>query len=664
MKNRPPVNLLKVLRAPFLVVVFLLATGFTVFQLTSTNSEAGVAPSVPLKNFGNLTTIVPDFNPDKAEYVLTAWSRSGMQMVSDANGAMTLLPPGNMLEAQLVKRGAKPKIVTEGITISYRLESELTGQDDPAVTGDEAKALSLMGNQLMGASNGLPKDAAVSGALKLGADNKSFVSKPIPVLPYTSGGSFLPYPLAVVEAKDSSGKVIAYTRAVLPVSTELGCHNCHGGSWSKNGVAGISEDTALNIMKLHDDRHNTSLIPNYEEAKEERAAGRTGVQSFGVNCRSCHNDISKGRLNISTSIHAFHSTRMGELKGADACASCHPSQRINMGKGDPAGMNTSDKPGGATYYLRDVHALKAMDCISCHGPFEDFSLGLLTQAQKEGKGHAADLAKEIKPVMIADVAAIQPRKAWVNEPDCQACHDYKVKPSSWNLAVADADVAKAAAEGKQEVKGTPISAFNKAVKEASALYINSHDQQNGLRCASCHGSPHALYPAENPYSPERDNIQPLQYQKIAAPLGASDNCTVCHVTMPDKPSVHHPLPAKDKLIVSLPKGSRQNMLGVNFPHDKHGNIDCASCHHANRTEDKVNGGYQGALKMSDVNMRCTTSGCHDSPTNVEAKPYRSFFAAFHGPDRGCLSCHVNEQAAGKTTGPIDCLACHREKVAR
>lgn len=33
----------------------------------------------------------------------------------------------------------------------------------------------------------------------------------------------------------------------------------------------------------------------------------------------------------------------------------------------------------------------------------------------------------------------------------------------------------------------------------------------GLCCSTCHGSPHALYPAQNPYGKGHDVIQPCQY---------------------------------------------------------------------------------------------------------------------------------------------------------
>jgi hypothetical protein len=60
-----------------------------------------------------------------------------------------------------------------------------------------------------------------------------------------------------------------------------------------------------------------------------------------------------------------------------------------------------------------------------------------------------------------------------------------------------------------------------------------------LACAACHGSPHALYEAINPYGEHRDTTQPMQYQQNSRPLGAAENCTICHIK-PQDFEAHHP----------------------------------------------------------------------------------------------------------------------------
>ena len=65
------------------------------------------------------------------------------------------------------------------------------------------------------------------------------------------------------------------------------------------------------------------------------------------------------------------------------------------------------------------------------------------------------------------------------------------------------------------------------------------DESGRLRCAACHGSPHAIYPAENPYNGNRDVLQPLQYQGEPYPIGSNSNCKVCHTIDMDE-EMHHP----------------------------------------------------------------------------------------------------------------------------
>ena len=53
----------------------------------------------------------------------------------------------------------------------------------------------------------------------------------------------------------------------------------------------------------------------------------------------------------------------------------------------------------------------------------------------------------------------------------------------------------------------------------------------GVRCESCHGSPHAVGPAVT----ATDNVQAMLQQGHA---GVINTCSVCHTQMPDKPFFH------------------------------------------------------------------------------------------------------------------------------
>jgi hypothetical protein len=69
--------------------------------------------------------------------------------------------------------------------------------------------------------------------------------------------------------------------------------------------------------------------------------------------------------------------------------------------------------------------------------------------------------------------------------------------------------------------------------------FRSRSDDAGIQCAACHGAPHAVYPARNPYGAMRDVIAPRQYQQSPYPMGSNRNCKVCHTVDMDE-EIHHP----------------------------------------------------------------------------------------------------------------------------
>ena len=323
----------------------------------------------------------------------------------------------------------------------------------------------------------------LSGSLD--PDGDSFVATRMELSPYPRRGGFDPYPVVVVEARDDNDQVIASTKVTVPVSTELGCRTCHGGDWRVAGRAGLADRTANNILAVHDRLSDTDL--------QARAA------KGPVRCRDCHAGAGKegdpAQLNLSAAMHGFHANYL-RGRGAEGCALCHPSSA-----------------DGATRCLRDIHAAIGLDCASCHGTVEDQALGLLKKEQQAGKARASLLMTHLWPQAVASVDLVAPRAPWVNQPDCLNCHvDFQAPESdtTFNLWTADAD----------------------------GLFQRRTDETGRLFCAACHGSPHGLYPADNPYGSHVDALQPLQYQLNRLPLGSNRNCALCHtVEMEDE--MHH-----------------------------------------------------------------------------------------------------------------------------
>lgn len=515
---------------------------------------------------------IPPFDAAADAYVLTVWSRNGLTQVMDPVPGWTLLPPGSVLEAQLIGRGpGNLGVRTEGVSIRYTFDTAPEGL-------------------LMGADGKpLPREGAFE--LVKEGNGAVFATAVIPAFPYSGDKKFTPYPLVTVEARDAQGTLLAKTRAPLPVSTEMGCKNCHTGDWRVDGKAGISVETSTNILTVHDRINNTDLL----------ASAKAGT---AIDCTGCHSVEHKTGLNLSAAIHGWHAPYLANQEGG-ACISCHP-----------AGV------GSTTRFAEDLHAAKGLNCTRCHGYMEDHALSLLKHESQGGKKRADQLAGAVTPRLAGSLDAVNPRVPWVNLPSCAGCHDFETKPSS-----------------------RTASSYNHWTKDAGDRFASASDGTGVVRCTACHGAPHALYPVENPFGRDRSNIPPMQYQGVAAPLGAFGNCAACH-GMPMDVSLHHPLVELKTRMISLPEGFAPTKPRVLFPHQGHKALDCKTCHHT---------GYEDGTPLS-----CSQGGCHSKVPGADVAPEDPLLHrnAFHGPVRGCQPCHLEMRGQGKASGPTQCRACH------
>jgi hypothetical protein len=425
---------------------------------------------------------IPSFN-ETDEYVLLAWNDLGMHCVSDGDPWFIFLPPANTLEAQLIKRGASPSIISDGVELTYRVESGYENPSRHVAFWNYAE--NYFGKRLekdVGlAGNGL------AGQFRFESSRNGFIAEMLPVVPYKDDGTFNPYPQFYIEAKDKkTGKVIASTKAVAPVSTEMGCRNCHGGGWRVNGVSGIADETAVNIIKTHDRINGTDLY----------ASALKGAPEL---CQSCHADPAIGAAgkeginNLSTSVHGWHANYMN-LEGGKACAMCHPASAR-----------------GNTRCSRGVHAQVGLECTDCHGTMSEHAASLLKNQTKSKS--ASRLLKNLKTITVKDISEVKARTPWVQEPDCRSCHQNYQAPSD-------------------------SVSYNKWNDAFSQLYRIRTDE-TGMRCIACHNSTHSEYPATNPYGKNRDNTQPLQYTGTNLPIGAESSCRACHAKDMEA-SGHHP----------------------------------------------------------------------------------------------------------------------------
>ncbi|BDQ34381.1 cytochrome ubiquinol oxidase subunit I [Pseudodesulfovibrio portus] len=366
------------------------------------------------------------FDPETAEYVLTAWCARGAGFYARGDN-WTLLPPANILRAQLVMRGPGPALVTEDVKITYAME------DGPA------------------------------GELLAYAEAPRFEA---PIAATAPGN---PLPVATLEGRNADGDLLATAKVVVPATDKMGCANCHSGD-----RAAVGSETIRNILATHDRMNRTSLS----------AADK-------VECADCHDDPIQGsegnneRLNLSAAIHGVHAIHLTGREAETSCMKCHPATT-----------------------LRGQHELLGFVCTDCHGSMEDHALSLLKGEKEAGVAAADRLLALITPVTVPNQDAINPRRPWVNEPDCLTCHVGFEPPET-------------------------DKAFNKWTSNPAARYASRHDDMEAMGCGGCHGSPHAVYPAT-----ERDNVLPLQYMDEAQTMGANGNCAVCHGETMEDP-IHH-----------------------------------------------------------------------------------------------------------------------------
>lgn len=427
-------------------------------------------------------------------YRVLAYNNLGMHCYDADFSVFSLLPPFNVIQAQVVRRGAPPRLSTGSeVACSYQGVADSNGSINTTSIGktnffDHAQG--LYGVQLspdagiLGAN--MPGPANAPQPMRFAAAGKWFLADGIPITDLDDSLAFNPYPLLRVKAVPRGSKSGgASLDIVVPVSGEMGCADCHatGRKASRRADVQFSQDPDIevqyreNVLLLHDAVHGTSLF-----------------QDKPVLCASCHyspaldlagtgpTSRQQAHENQSTAMHRRHGLTLdGKLPdannpalipedGANSCYRCHP--------------------GTVTNCLRGVMSSASIQCQNCHG-------GLLQVAGE-----------------------FTPRASWADLPKCQSCHTGDaVNHSGPTLPLTTAFT--------DPLSAAPIVASNKRFAENdNQLYRNSVGH-GGVACGGCHGSPHAEWPAQDPNA--NDNVAANQLQ---GHIGTITECNVCHTTPP------------------------------------------------------------------------------------------------------------------------------------
>lgn len=436
-------------------------------------------------------------------FSLIAWNDLGMHCMDGKDYSMfSILPPYNNLHAQLVN-ATTGKAVTTGVTLSYEAVADPTGSINTSSVG-KTNFWNWV-QPLYGASPapnvGLTGNATPSltaRPLALDAANLWFEASGIPITPYDDTGAKNFYPTVKVTAKDASGKVLATTTTVLPVSDEITCAACHASraatetntalvaarpaaGWTRD--ANPELDWKKNILRLHDEKQAAN--PKYAAALTTKAmpAGLYASAMSGkpVLCAACHASNAlpgTGLPGVSTMTSAQHASHakvvdpatmlsMDASSNRSACYACHPGSVTKCLRG--AMGDAVDANGNAT-----------MGCQSCHGNMSKV-------------GHPA-------------------RVGWLQEPTCQACHFNGTRSTNALDAAGNLVVptdTRFATNANAPVAGSNLFRFSKG--------------HGGMQCEACHGATHAEYPSSH----ANDNLQSIALQGYA---GTVRECTVCHAS--------------------------------------------------------------------------------------------------------------------------------------
>ena len=447
------------------------------------------------------TTTLPTASGSSA-YTLLAWNDLGMHCFDGSDfSVFSILPPYNNLNAQLIRKaGTDNKHVTAGVTLTYEA-LDYNGHintDSVSKTNFWDYLSTLFPGHSNVANVGLTGNKVPSltpQPMGYNATHDWFEADAIPLINRDDDNVTNYYPMVRVVAKDTAGTVLATADVVLPVSDEMDCAKCHASTaasadarplagWENN--PDTLKDYKYNILRLHDDKHpinttdlDTLAAKGYSYGASLYATAKSGTP---ILCAACHSSNALGTANVgnaqslTTSLHLKHAGVIDPANGLalndstnrSACYSCHPGALTECLR-------------GAMGSAKDANGQQSMQCQSCHGTMNNV-------------GNSS-------------------RIGWLDEPNCQACHQNGQRYTS---ALVNGSLRSVLDHRFATNVNTPTAGVS--------LYRFSTGHGD-LQCSSCHGSTHAIFPTSH----AQDNVLS---NTIQGHSGTIAECTSCHTTIP------------------------------------------------------------------------------------------------------------------------------------
>lgn len=432
--------------------------------------------------------------PSNTTYSLLAWSELGMHCMDGKDySVFSVLPPYNVIHAQLLQRGEPPVRITTGVVITYkaRIDTNLSRNTISSTKTNFWSYVQLLFHVSPPPDQGLsgtPVQSKGPHPMTYNATLGYWEAVGIPTVPYDDAMQSNAYPMATIEARDANtGALLATAPVVLSVSDELTCGKCHSSKSGdndakpKNGWENDpdpSKDMKYNILKKHDDRWDiTFTLPYlqqngyvYQNTLYQTAKGGTPVL-----CAACHATNALGLAGVpgvsalTADTHTLHGPQINYDNGisldnqtdpVNSCYLCHPGKVTKCQRGP----------------------MNKVACFDCHG-----NLTRVGQKNRDG---------------------------WLDEPTCQMCHN----TSQRYLTTFDQN-----GQWRQTSDTTFATNPNKPL-QGKSLYRFSSGHGN-VYCSGCHGSQHAEYPTLQ----ANDNVYSQQIQTYTGKL---TECSICHTNVP------------------------------------------------------------------------------------------------------------------------------------
>ncbi len=443
------------------------------------------------------------------QYILLSFNDLGMHCMDKDFSVFSILPPYNVVNAQVLKQGTKPSLLnSDKIEVRYSPIPDSNGSLNSYSVGKTnfwAYANQLFNTELplgQGLSgNYMPGDSDTTPNFKYDTAEQWFQAAGIPITSIDDNGATNPYPMLRISAHDKqTGELLTMLDIVVPVSQETDCKNCHatgqvatqqttGITWSNE--ADLEIQAKWNILHLHDAKHATELAAktpvlcascHYSAALDLAKEGPQGFQNnFPTMSRVMHGHHGKLQQN-GTSVFPNGG------KSKEDCYQCHP------------GAQTQCQRGAMS---------KTVECQNCHGDM--LSVGGEYPLSADGSLNGQNDNKQRRP--------------WIDLPRCQSCHTGDaVDHLSGDRMKMHSDgirLTQTYLEGDQSA--SPITAQNQRFAENPDTLFRNSKGHGGVACEGCHGSTHAIW--ANPIADASDNIAATQLQ---GHTGTLIECQTCH----------------------------------------------------------------------------------------------------------------------------------------